>query len=120
VHIRPLLSDQFVRHRVWFQPPHRTGGPGDLEEVVAVAVTSGIASPEPGLLIAEETMTFPFRHDFFLRFGAAVVGSTRGVRLVSTARQSQKPRWLPPIAWVLFGRRASAFGDEIILASRRV
>jgi hypothetical protein len=25
-------ADQFVRHRVWFQPPpHRTGGANDLE-----------------------------------------------------------------------------------------
>src|SRR5215831_8121982 len=24
------LPDQIVRHRVWFQPPHRSGGPDDL------------------------------------------------------------------------------------------
>ena len=29
-------SDQFVRHRVGLQPPHRAGGPHDLEEVGGV------------------------------------------------------------------------------------
>src|SRR5689334_23043498 len=27
------LTDEFVRHRVWLQPPHRPGGPDDLEEI---------------------------------------------------------------------------------------
>src|SRR6202035_1635191 len=30
------LSDQLVRHRVWFQPPHRPSGSDDLEQVGGV------------------------------------------------------------------------------------
>src|SRR5271165_2979472 len=30
------LSGKFVRHRVWFQPPHRPSGPDDLEYVGSV------------------------------------------------------------------------------------
>src|ERR1700738_2485330 len=30
------LSDQLVRHRVWFQPPHRPSGSNDLEQVGGV------------------------------------------------------------------------------------
>src|SRR6516162_5402152 len=29
------LADQFARHRVRFQPPHRPGGPDDLEQISA-------------------------------------------------------------------------------------
>jgi hypothetical protein len=31
------LADEFIRYRVWFQPPHRPGGQNDLEQVRAVA-----------------------------------------------------------------------------------
>jgi hypothetical protein len=30
------LADQFVWHRVWLQPPHRPGGPHDLEQIGGV------------------------------------------------------------------------------------
>jgi hypothetical protein len=30
------LSDQFGRHQVWLQRPHRPGGPNDLEQVGSV------------------------------------------------------------------------------------
>ena len=30
------LSNEFIRHRVWFQTPHRPGGPNHLEQISAV------------------------------------------------------------------------------------
>src|SRR5580700_12308196 len=36
------LSDQLVRHRVWFQPPHRPSGSDDLEQVASLRPAHGI------------------------------------------------------------------------------